>query len=60
MMSKKPCLYTWNMNDRELDGFLAVTIYFGIVRITYKKDYWKTDIRRYKRSFMSDLNTKIE
>ena len=47
------------MNDKELDGFLAVTLYFGLVRITYKKDYWKSEIRRYKRSFMSDLNTRV-
>jgi hypothetical protein len=41
LISSCPIVNKWNITEKELDGFLAVNLYFGIVRITRKKDYWQ-------------------
>jgi len=40
MIHRRPGVYSWEISDSEIDGYLAVKLYFGLVKVARKEDYW--------------------
>ncbi|CAK81814.1 unnamed protein product (macronuclear) [Paramecium tetraurelia] len=44
--AKKPTLMQWEFTEYELEAYFAVQIFFGIVRLSNQRDYWKSSARQ--------------